>query len=73
MCIRPFGPPRIIEVDQEGGLISDKGEVFLSRGKMGGGAHARMVERHHAIRRQALLRIRAQVECPMGVDHRGDS
>eukprot|EP00975_Prorocentrum_lima_P069637 12927503-Prorocentrum_lima.AAC.1 len=65
--IRPFGPPRIIESDQEGGSISDEAKVFLSRAgttlkEKGIGAHARMVERHHAILRQAFLKIRAQVE-----------
>eukprot|EP00975_Prorocentrum_lima_P039509 8301960-Prorocentrum_lima.AAC.1 len=45
--IRPFGPPRIMECDQGGGLISDEAKVLLSRvgttlGEKGVGPHARM-------------------------------
>eukprot|EP00975_Prorocentrum_lima_P002465 542092-Prorocentrum_lima.AAC.1 len=56
-----------MESDQEGGLISEEAKVFLSRvvttlKEKGVGSHARMVGRHHAILRQAYLRIKAQVE-----------
>eukprot|EP00975_Prorocentrum_lima_P007688 1647288-Prorocentrum_lima.AAC.1 len=31
MWIRPFGPPRVLESDQEGGLISDEDKLYPSR------------------------------------------
>eukprot|EP00975_Prorocentrum_lima_P030871 6480003-Prorocentrum_lima.AAC.1 len=66
MWIRPVGPPRIIESDQEGGLLSEE-EILFRSGvgttlKEKGFAHAQMLELYHAILRQAYLGIKAQVE-----------
>ena len=50
MWIRPYGPPRVIETDQEGGLINDQAKHYLSMlgadlKEKGVNAHARMVEK----------------------------
>eukprot|EP00975_Prorocentrum_lima_P035760 7519331-Prorocentrum_lima.AAC.1 len=50
MWIQPFGAPRVIESDQEGGLILDEAKCFLGQVgtasvENGGGANARVVEK----------------------------
>eukprot|EP00975_Prorocentrum_lima_P059196 12411881-Prorocentrum_lima.AAC.1 len=67
MWLTPFGPPRIIETVQEGGLISEKAKNFLSqigteRKEKGVVSHANMAERQHAILRHAFLKARASSE-----------
>ena len=67
MWIRPYGPPKVIESDQEGGLITEEAKRFLGMmgielKEKGVNAHARMVEKHHDILRQMYLRVRAQAD-----------
>eukprot|EP00975_Prorocentrum_lima_P042970 9022343-Prorocentrum_lima.AAC.1 len=67
MWLTPFGPPRVIETDQERGLISEEGKAFLSQigtelKERGVGSPANMAERHHAILRHAFLKARASSE-----------
>ena len=52
MWVRPYGPPRVIESDQEGGLVNDEAKTYLAHigtelKEKGVNAHARMVEKHH--------------------------
>ena len=61
--ICPYGPMRILESDQEGGLVSEEAKVWLSRmgttlKEKGVGAHVRMLERHHDILRQQFLKLK---------------
>jgi hypothetical protein len=63
--IRQYGPPEIIESDQESGLINDEAKVYFSRvgselKLKGVGAHVRMLEKHHDYLRQLYLRVKAQ-------------
>jgi hypothetical protein len=63
--VRPYGPPEIIESDQESGLINDEAKVYFSRigselKLKGVGAHVRMLEKHHDYLRQLYLRVKAQ-------------
>ena len=65
--INPYGPPRILETDQESGLISYRTKTYLQA--MGTtlverpkNSHAQMVERHHAILRETFLKIKHQAD-----------
>ena len=63
--VRPYGPPEIVESDQESGLINDEAKVYFSRigselKLKGVGAHVRMLEKHHDYLRQLYLRVREQ-------------
>jgi len=63
--IKPYGPPDVLETDQESGLICEEAKLMLQRvgTKMvekGVNSHVKMLEKHHDILRQQFLRIKSQ-------------
>ena len=60
--IRQHGPMKVLVADQERGLMSDEAAQWLDRWQIElktkvPGAHAQIVERHHDILRQLILRV----------------
>jgi len=65
MWTRPYGPPALIESDQEYGLVSEEAKLFLQRAgtelkDRGVNAHTRMLESHHGVLRTMFLRLVSQ-------------
>jgi len=75
--VRPYGAPKILESDQESGLLADEVRVYLGRigtevRFKGVDAHAKMAEKHHDLLRHVWLRIRTQAQLeglPVTNDH----
>ena len=63
--LRLFGSPQVLMSDQEGGLYSEEGAVWMERHSISAkpvprGAHASMVERHHQTLRLTVQKLLAQ-------------
>lgn len=62
-----YGGPRVLESDQESGLITDAAKQMLQRWntqlvQKGVNEHVRMLEKHHDILRQQFLKLEAQIK-----------
>ena len=65
LWVRPYGPPAVLETDQESGLITEEAKVYLGRlsvelKEKGVNAHVRLLEVHHHLLREQFLRLVAQ-------------
>ena len=65
MWFKPYGPPKLIETDQEGGMVNVESKKLLSQytthiKERGVGSHATMVERHHQVLRDSHAKAKDQ-------------
>ena len=65
MWFKPYGPPKVIETDQEGGMVNVESKKLLSQfsthiKERGVGSHATMVERHHQVLRDTHAKAKDQ-------------
>ena len=67
LWFRAYGYPRVIETDQESGLLSTRAKEWCQNRNIElrerpKNAHAQMVERHHRVLRETYMKIKYQCE-----------